>query len=365
MSVLTTSRSIAVFPTNPGNVHRTEIDLPPPGPTDVAVKVTRVGVCGTDREIIHGLLGHAPEPSDELVIGHEVLGRVVSIGSDVDDLAEGDLVTATVRRPDGCPACQAGQPDMCLWGAYTERGIAGLHGFMTEYFIEDRRFIVPVPDSLEHVGVLVEPLTVVEKAVRQADLIQERMAYWQPQTAIVLGAGPIGLLGTLLLRARNINVVTVARTPEPNRAARIIAQSGAEYVSTEEESLEHLHSRLDNVGLILESSGASFLAFEAMTMLGTNGVLALLSITGGNRTAEVPIDTINAGMVTGNKTVIGSINAGYEDFANAVDHLSRFEHLWPGLLSDMFTERIPFDGDVASIVTKPERGIKTLIEFAS
>lgn len=363
MGLPATSRSIAVFPTKQGQVHRTEISVPAMGHSDVAIKVLRVGVCGTDREIIHGQIGRAPDGSDELVIGHEVFGRVIDTGRDVTGINEGDLVTVTVRRPDGCPACQAGQPDMCLWGDYTERGIVGRHEFMTEYLVEDREYIVPIPESLEQVGVLVEPLTVVEKAVRQADVIQRRMNYWKPNTAIVLGAGPIGLLGTLLLRERGIDVVTVARSPKPNRSARIVEQAGAEYVSTKEEDLEHLHSRLGKVDLILESTGASHLAFEAMRMLGTNGVLVLLSLTGGNRTAEIPTDAINTGLVAGNKTVVGSVNAGFEDFKSAVDHLTRFEQLWPNLLPEMFTERIPFEGDIESIATKPERGIKTLIEF--
>lgn len=357
------SRSIAVRPDQPGAVHRTSVPVPDPGPQDVVVQVTRVGVCGTDREIIHGHLGTPPDGSDELVIGHEVLGRVFAAGNSVTDLKPGDLVSATVRRPDGCPACQAGQPDMCLWRQYRERGITGLHGYMTEYFVEHRKYLVPVPDSLEHVGILIEPLTVVEKAVRQADLIQERMAYWNLETAVVLGAGPIGMLGTLLLRSRNVDVTTVARTPKPNTAASIIEATGASYVSTEVESLRSVHDRLGNIDLMLESTGASFLAFEAMTMLGTNGVLVLLSITGGNTVAEVPTDRINTSLVAGNKTVVGSVNAGIEDFANAVDHLDRFEQLWPGLLDQMFTDRISFDGDIGSIVSKADQGIKTLIEF--
>ena len=365
MELPTSSRSIAMSPNLPGDIHRTTIPVPTPGPEDVVVKVVRVGVCGTDREIIHGAIGHPPEGSNELVLGHEVLGRVIATGDAIDDVETGDLVSATVRRPDECPACLAGQPDMCLWQTYTERGIAGRHGFMTEYFVEDRRYIVPVPDSLEHVGVLVEPLTVVEKAVRQADMIQERMAYWQPETAVVLGAGPIGILGTLLLRSRGITVFTVARTPHPNPASEIVEASGAEYVSTNEETLDQLHARVGNIDLILESTGASVLAFEGMRLLGVNGVLVLLSLTGGGRTAQLPIDVINNGIVAGNKTIVGSVNAGFEDFANAVDHLGRFEHLWPGLLTGMFTDRVAFDGDISTIMTRADMGIKTLIELDS
>lgn len=358
-----TSRAVAVYPRDPGNVHRTEIAVPEMGPQDVLVKVIRVGVCGTDREIIHGMIGAAPEGTDELVIGHEVLGRVVATGSGVQDLDNGSLVSAMVRRPDGCPACTAGQPDMCLWGDYEERGIVHQHGFMTEYFVDDRQFIVPVPDELEHVGILIEPLTVVEKAVRQVDLIQQRMNFWQPETAVVLGAGPIGILGTLLLRSRGIKVATVARSPMPNRAASLVQGAGAEYVSTHEESLDSLKQRLGNIDIILESTGASPIAFKGMEILGVNGVLVLLSLTGGEHSIAIDANALNNGHVAGNKTVIGSVNAGMEDFANAVDRLGHFETLWPGLLSNMFTDRISFDGDITSITAKADQGIKTLIEF--
>lgn len=359
----TTSRAIAIYPHAPGDLHRTEIAVPALRSQDVLVKVIRVGVCGTDREIIHGTIGAAPKGSDELVIGHEVLGRVVETGSDVHDLDDGAIVSAMVRRPDECPACAAGQPDMCLWGNYEERGIVHQHGFMTEFFVEDREFIVPIPDGLEHVGVLVEPLAVVEKAVRQVDLIQGRLSFWRPETAVVLGAGPIGILGTLLLRSRGIKVATVARSPMPNRAARLVEGAGAEYVSTEDEGLESLHQRLGNIDVILESTGSSRVAFKSMEMLGANGVLVLLSVTGGEPRLEIDANAINNGLVAGNKTIVGSVNAGLEDFTNAVDHLGRFEELWPGLLTTMFTERISFDGDIMAIASKADQGIKTLIEF--
>lgn len=360
----TTARAIATYPDRPGRVHRTEVSIPETGPNDVLVKVIRVGVCGTDREIIHGAIGAAPEGTDELVIGHEVLGRVIATGDAVHDLSEGDVVTATVRRPDGCPACAAGQPDMCLWGTYEERGIVKQHGFMSEYFVEHRDYIIPVPAELEHVGILVEPLTIVEKAARQVDLIQkQRMAFWEPATALVLGAGPIGILGALLLRSRDLRVVVAARSPKPNPAATVVEGSGAEYVSTREESLESVRDRLGNIDIILESTGASPLAFEGMSLLGTNGVEVLLSLTGGELHHEVDANHLNTSLVAGNKVVVGAVNAGLEDFTTAVDHLGRFEDLWPGLLSQMFTERIPFDGEITSIVEKTDPGIKTLIEF--
>ncbi len=355
--------AIAVTPGNPESLRRIEIDVPVPGPTDVLVDVIRCGICGTDREVASGHVGAPPPDSSQIVLGHELLGRVSQVGSEVTDLTPGELVTATVRRPDGCPSCQAGQVDMCEWHEYTERGIERLHGFLAGQVVVERQYTIPVPEHLEATGVLIEPLTVVEKAVRQAHLIQRRMAHWQPKTAIVAGAGPIGILGTLLLRSMGMDVYTVARSRPPHKPAEVIERAGAHYVSTRDESLVDLAARIGNVDIILESTGASSVAFESMQALGNNGVLVLLSITDGSTHLDVPAGAINNRLVSGNRVVVGSINAGVEDFAAAADRLDLFEQHWPGLAASMITHRIPFDSDLTGILHEPADAIKTVIEF--
>ena len=358
--------AVAVYPHEPGSLHRTTLAAPEPDDEDVLVDVIRVGVCGTDREIIHGVLGRPPAGSNQLVIGHEVLGRVAAVGKNVTKVKPGDLTGATVRRPDGCPACLAGQVDMCLWHQYAERGIAGENGFMAQQFVEHEQFIIPIPPALETIGVLTEPLTVVEKAIRQVRLIQQRMPWWSPKTAVVLGAGPIGLLGALLLRSQGVEqVFAVARTPAPNVASAILQAAGAEYVSTQQTPLADLGQRLPQIDIILESTGASEIVFQAMQILGNDGVMALVSLTGGTQTAEIPTDAINAGIVGGNKTIVGSVNAGLEDFTNAVASLQTFEGLWPGLAARMITSRLPLGGDISQIATKAPNEIKMVVEFAS
>ena len=355
--------AISVIPGMPESLGRIEVLVPEPGPTEVLVDVVRCGVCGTDREIIEGHLGLPPGNQDRLVLGHEVLGRVNTVGSAVTDLHRGDLVTATVRRPDGCPSCQAGQADMCQWQQYTEHGIKGRNGFLAGQFITERPYVIPVDEHLEETGVLIEPLSVVEKAVRQAMLIQRRMAVWEPRTAIVAGAGPIGILGTLLLRSLGLEVYTVARTPAPNVHSDVATRSGAHYVSTREETITALAQRLGNVDIILESTGTSLVAFEAMSALGINGVLVLLSVTDTATMMEVSSGAINNGLVGGNKLIVGSVNSGIEDFVAAVTRLDHFEQLWPGLAASIITHRIPFDGDLGSILHEPKDAIKVVIEF--
>jgi glucose 1-dehydrogenase len=354
--------AIAIHPGQANSLHLAEIPRDEPGPGEVLVHVRQIGICGTDRELIHGSFGTAPAGSASLVLGHEMLGEVAVVGADVPGFAPGQLVTATVRRPDGGPACVAGQPDMCQWLHYTERGIAGLHGFMTESVVEDVRWVVGVPHELAHIGILVEPLSVVEKALRQANLIQRRLASWVPKTALVLGAGPIGLLGTLLLRSRGMAVVTMARRPGPHAAAEIVAAVGARYAAMREMSIREVAASLPPIDLIFEATGNAAPGFAAMEILGNNGVLVLLS--GASRPAEltVPAAAINGSLLSGNKVVVGSVNSAREDFELGVEDLTRFETLWPGLTARLITRRLHGLSDYARILEKPDGDIKTVID---
>ena len=358
-----TTTAIAVTPGQPDSIRRVQREVPEPGPTEVLIDVIRCGICGTDREVASGHAGSPPAGQQEIVLGHELLGRINSAGDRVSSHKPGDLVTATVRRPDGCPSCQAGQVDMCQWHQYTEHGIQGLDGYLAGKVIVDQQYVIPVPAHLEATGVLIEPLTVVEKAVRQANLIQQRITAWNLKTAIVAGAGPIGILGSMLLRSMGLDVYTLARTPAPNTAATVIHQAGANYISTRDESMTALAHRIGNVDIILECTGASQVAFEGMQALGVNGVLILLSITSSETISTVPVGMVNNGIVSGNKVVVGSVNAGLEDFGAAVQRLDTFEHLWPGLAASLITHRVPFDGDISGILHEPQDAIKTVIEF--
>lgn len=358
---LGTQPAIAIRPLEPESLHLTEIPRGEPGPGQARVRILQVGVCGTDRELIAAHFGRAPAGENALVLGHEMLGRVEEVGPGVGDLQAGEFVSATVRRPDGCPSCQAGQPDMCQWMEYRERGIAGLHGFMTEEIIEDVQWLVAVPPELTHIGILLEPLSVVEKALRQATLIQRRIAAWNPKTALVIGTGPIGLLGMMLLRARGMDVVSIGNRPSPQPALGIIETAGARYVSLQEQDLKAIAAGSPPIDLVFEASGRSAPAFAAMEVLGNNGVLILLSGTGGNAELTIPADTINRALLGGNKIVAGCVNSVREDFEAGVEDLRRFEQLWPGLAERLITRRLDGLGAYAQILEKPAGDVKTII----
>jgi threonine dehydrogenase-like Zn-dependent dehydrogenase len=338
-------KAIAVFPGKPGSVHLA--DLPKPSVNDVPngrgvlVKVLRVGVDGTDKEINAAEYGAAPPGYDFLVIGHEGFGQVVEVGANVTELKPGDYVVATVRRPGSSIYDQIGTYDMTTDDTYYERGINLRHGFLTEYYVDDAEYIVKVPQGLRSVGVLLEPFTVVEKGITQAYEIQRRLRVWHPKRAAVMGTGTIGLLAALALRLRGIEVTTFARTPKPTPNAGLVEALGARYLSTRETSVNDGAQKFGPFDLIFEATGASAVVFESMQSLGKNGVLVLSSVTGGDRMIEVPADRINLDFVLGNKVMVGTVNANREYFESGVRDMSQAEEEYPGWLGRLLTHPVP------------------------
>jgi len=337
-------KAISVFPGKPGSVHLAEAPKPSldqvPNGRGVLVKVLRVGVDGTDKEINAAEYGAAPPGFDYLIIGHEGFGRVEAVGPNVTELKPGDYAVATVRRPGKSIYDLIGTNDMTTDDTYYERGINLRHGYLTEYYVDDAEFIVKIPQGLKQVGVLLEPTTVVEKGIFQAYEIQRRLKVWQPRKAAVMGAGTIGLLATLILRLRGLDVTTFARTPKPYLNADLIEELGARYVPTNKTPIKEAAEMHGPFDLILEATGNSGVVFDSMRALGKNGVLVLTSVTGGDRKIEIPADRINLDFVLGNKVMVGSVNANREYFELGVRDLSQAELEYPGWLGKLLTDPV-------------------------
>src|SRR5881296_2223077 len=261
-------KAVAVVPGKPNSVHLADLPKPSvdeiPGGRGVLVKVLRVGVDGTDKEINAAEYGAPPAGFDFLVIGHEGFGRVEAVGSNVTEVRPGDYVVATVRRPGGSIYDLIGTNDMTTDDTYFERGINLRHGFLTEYYVDDAEYIVKVPQGLKEVGVLLEPTTVVEKGIAQAYEIQRRLRVWRPRRAAVMGAGTIGLLATLALRLRGMQVVAFGRNPKPSLNSDLIEAIDARYESTLELPIPEGAKKYGPFDLIFEATGASAVVFESM-----------------------------------------------------------------------------------------------------
>jgi len=364
-------KAIAVIPGQANSVHLA--DIPKPHVTDipdgrgVLVRVLRVGVDGTDKEINAAEYGAAPPGEHILVIGHESFGVVEEVGPNVTELTPGDFVVATVRRPGTSIYDQIGTYDMTLDDTYFERGINLRHGYLTEYYVDDPEYLVNVPLGLKEEGVLLEPTSVIEKGIAQAFEIQRRLRVWRPKRAAVLGAGPIGLLATMALRLKGIRVCTFALPQPPYVNSRLIEEIGGCYHSTQDLSLSeasHDHGPYD---LIFEATGVASLVFEAMNILGKNGVLVLSGVSGGGRSVKVPADNINLGFVLGNKVVVGTVNANREYFEMGVKDLAHAQLQWPGWPAKLLTH--PVKGlnryrEMMDTLTEAKGAIKVFVEVA-
>jgi len=355
-------KAIVVKPGVKDSIHMRDMPDPKLKSDQVAVKMIRAGLCGTDAEISHGLYGQAPEGDEYLILGHENFGVVEEVGKQVKGFKAGDLVVSTVRRPCKCYTCKAGMNDMCHDGCYQERGIVGRHGFMAEYYTESPQWLNKIPKDVAEIGVLLEPLSIVEKGIDHAFLLQQRLE-WKPKTALVLGGGPIGLLAASVLRARGLETHVVGREPETDNRAQLAKKMGAKYHSVANQTLFDVKKEMPPIDIAIEATGVASVAFDGMQILGSNGVLCLLSITGGSKTADQPIEKINQQLVLGNQVVFGSVNANARHFAMGVKDFSTIERKWPGVLKQLITTRLPWE-QYNNWFGQRGSGIKTTLEIS-
>ncbi len=355
-------RAVVITPGQKASNRLVEVPDPTPKSGEALIGVLSVGVDGTDDELVSGQYGQAPEGEDQLIIGHESLGRVVEPAG---DLPAGQLVAAIVRRPDPVPClnCAHDEWDYCLNGQYTERGIQGRHGFLAEYYTEHPRYPVRVPDELERVGMLVEPTTISVKAFEQVEVIQRRLT-WQPQRALVTGAGPIGLLAAAVLALRGLEVVVYNRS-ESGPKVDLTRELGAQYVAAGSVELGHdLASEYGPFDVAIEATGFSPLAFRLLDTVGHNGVAVLTGVSGGDRTAELPVDHLNLEAVLQNKVLVGTVNADRGNFEQAVEDLVQVEQRWPGWLERMITLRPPLERYREALDRGPQ-DVKAVVDVAA
>jgi glucose 1-dehydrogenase len=340
---------------------------------EVLLDMLEVGVCGTDKEIARFDYGIPPEGSPYLVIGHESLARVARVGSAVTRVKPGDLVITMVRRPcphASCRSCRAGRQDFCFTGDFTERGIKGRHGFMTEQVVDDAKYMHVVPQGLREIAILVEPLTIAEKGLIQTWDVQERLPWTAAgdgdghgQKAVVLGAGPVGLLGALALIVRGFETFVYSRELANSQAARWCESVGAQFVSSAITTLPELAKMVGNIDFVYEATGASGLSFQTLEVLGTNGVFCFTGVPGRKAPITVDTDLLMRTMVLKNQLVFGTVNAGPDAFAAAIDDLGKFYQRWPDALRALVTGRFAPDKAI-DLLTGQAGGIKNVIAFA-
>lgn len=346
-------RALTVQPRRRASLRLEDVADPRPTDRELLVRGIAVGVCGTDREIAAGHYGWAPAGRDRLVLGHESLGRVEQAppGS---GFAPGDLVAGVVRRPDPepCPACAHDEWDMCRNGRYTERGIKELDGYASDWWALDPQYAVTVPAELGLCGVLTEPTSVVAKAWEQVDRIGAR-AWFEPRTALVTGAGPIGLLAAMVARQRGLDVHVLDRVTQGPKP-QLVEELGATYHHSDIATVAG-RARPD---VVIEATGAGRLVFEAMDVTGPYGIVCLTGVSSGGR--ELPVDAggLNRRLVLENDAVVGSVNANLRHYRAAVDALAAADRDW---LRALITTTVPLDEAPAVVEGGSGRDVKAVV----
>lgn len=361
----------------PGTTTLHLVDCPMPSITasdEVMMRMLCVGICGTDREEVGGGRAAGPADQQELVIGHEMFGRVVQVGRSVTRVRPGDYAVFTVRRGCGkCLSCAMNRPDMCRTGDYRERGIWGLDGYQAEYVVDREQYVVQVPPELKSVGVLSEPLSVAEKAIDEAVRVQSARLPDAPATpdwlhgrrCLVAGLGPIGLLAALALRLRGAEVYGLDVVDSGTARPQWLAGIGGRYVDARKAPVDRMDAVLGPVELILEATGVASLEFNLLDALASDGIYVLTGIPGGNRPLEVPGAELIRRMVLGNQVMVGSVNAARDHFQMAVNDLAHAHLRWGDHVERLITHRHLFTDFEVGLRQHPTDEIKSVIEWAA
>jgi threonine dehydrogenase-like Zn-dependent dehydrogenase len=345
-------KAVTVTPGAAESLRLEDVAEPSPGDDELLVETLAVGICGTDHEVLEGSLGHPPPGRDRLVLGHEALGRVLQAPR-WSDFEPGDLVAPIVRRPDPvpCPNCALQEWDMCRNGRFTEAGIRGLDGYAVERFSLPPEFGIKVDDALGHVGVLIEPASILAKAWEHIGHIGGR-ALWQPKRVLVTGAGPIGLLAALFATQHGEEVHVLDRVTEGPKPG-LVADLGANYHS------DGVPEITDGFDVVVECTGAAELIADVLGHTARNGIVCLTGVTSAGR--RLLTSGLARELVLENDVIFGTVNANRRHYEDATSVLADTDRSW---LERLITRRIPLDRFDEAYDREPD-DVKTIIDFGS
>lgn len=326
-----------------------EVEEPETRPGTVKIAPAFNGICGSDLHLYHdGPIPPAPSTdqphplSDEtlpVVMGHEFSGVVEELGEGVDGLEVGDHVVVEPLMVDGtCPACQAGKYNLCEQMGFI--GISGLGGGLSDRIVVDRRWVHPVGDLPLDQAALIEPLAVALHAVKHAGAEEG-------QTAVVGGAGPIGLLVAAVLKAKGLRVIVSEMSTARREKARETGVADVVVDPAKEDLAEVVRTETEGRGaeVAFDAAGVGVVVTQLLDVLGPGGRLEIVAI----HTKPYELN-ITAGLTMQDRVMGASI--GY-----ANDHAEAIELASSGAvdLAPFITGRILVDDIV-------EQGFRQLID---
>ena len=355
-------RAVAAFP---GSAEPRFVEWPePPGPAagEVLCRTLELGICGTDREILQSESPLVPPGAAYLVLGHECLARVEAVGPDVTALREGDLVTPLVRR--AVAGAAAWRSDLLSFGDYTERGIVREHGFSAPRWLDRPEYLLPVPDALSDVAVLTEPLSVAEKAVSEASLLQSARlgAAWNqtPPRVLVTGLGPIALAAVMACRLRGWPVAVYGRDDPDSPRVALLAALLADYCPA---ARWHRDDRPAQADLILECTGNDQVTLRVAERLAPRGAMVWLGSERRPRPGRHNVSLLMRNAVLGNHLFLGTVNAARRDVEQALRDLATLKQTQPEILSGLITDRVPLADALAHFRDRRPLSIKSVVVY--
>ena len=360
----------------PGTTDVSLTDIAEPmiqAPDEVKIKMIEVGICGTDREQIAGGRSDAPAGQTHLIIGHEMFGRVVEIGENVTTVQVGDYAVFTVRRGCGeCLACANNRSDLCYTGRYVERGIKGADGFQAEFVVDKEQYLVRIPEKLKSIGVLTEPMSVAAKAIDEAMIIQgARLKTIVPserwldgKRALIAGIGPIGLMAAFALSLRGAKVIGVDIVDEQTLRPRLFKEIGGTYVDGRKVQTTDLDEVVGESDFVFEATGIAKLQIDLIDALAVNGIYVARGIPEGRRPMNIMAGNIMKQLVLKNQIMLGSVNASYEHYIQAVKDLEASMERWPGVIEQVITNKVSHKDFLHAFHDDSGDDIKEVIEWS-
>lgn len=267
-----------------------------------------------------------------------------------------------MRRPpdDGNEYFERGEPDMAPSGMYVERGIVGAHGYMSEYFTSPPEYLVSIPDSFATYGFLVEPMSNSEKAFDHA--FASRSAFdWRPESALVLGNGPLGLLTLALLEADGSGferTYCLGRRDRPDPTISVIERLGGTYIDSRKTPVQNIPDVYESMDFVYEATGYAKHSFETIDALAPNGVGVLLGIP-DDWTFDIEGGRLHRQLVLHNKALVGSVNSHVKHFEAAKESLTTV----PDWFIDAFITGVYPPEEIEAAFATDRETIKTVIEF--
>lgn len=375
-------KALALKVDTPG-VHLVDVPLPViERDTQLKIRLQETAIDGSDKNLVKHHLVDVETGEHALILGHESWGVVEEVGRGVKKFRVGDTVVPTVRRGCGiCAACLNFESDYCYTGLYKERGIHKLPGFLCEAVVDEEAYLVPMPKDLTKVAVWVEPLSIVEKALDQLRLVQQRMPSWCPhkghgwdkpdwggcKRAIVIGAGPLGFLATLMFRLQGVETYVVEVLDPDTTRVRMIGRLGAWHLDGRAFSAEEMVRAVGRIDMVFEASGASKLAIEFIPHLPRNAVYVMTGVPRvGEERVPVNADLMLRQMVRHNLAVIGSVNSNAGHFARAIDDVRAIQKQFGSLLEEAITHRFGLqEADAAFTALSNPNSLKVVFDIGA